>query len=272
MTLPLTVLGGYLGAGKTTLVNKLLREGDGERIAILVNDFGELAVDADLIEAEDGDIISLAGGCVCCSYGDDLMSALMSMRNMEPPPQRIVLEASGIAMPGAIGASIGLVPGIELSSIIVLADAEHMPAHLANSYLTDTIERQLNSADLIVITKADIAAADTVRDLIAHTAPGLPVVDADQVSNALIFANRSARPAVEPHGAHHHTELLIFDGAVDVEALAQDLATDRQIVRAKGVVPTSDGTLALLQLTDSTWAVSPAPPDASLGVVVISIP
>ena len=64
---PVTILGGYLGAGKTTLVNHLLRNADGKRLAILVNDFGEIAIDADLIEAQSDDVISLSGGCVCCS-------------------------------------------------------------------------------------------------------------------------------------------------------------------------------------------------------------
>lgn len=272
MSLPLTVLGGYLGSGKTTLVNMLLREADGERIAVLVNDFGELAVDADLIEAEDDNIISLAGGCVCCSYGDDLMTALLAMRDMNPPPHRIVLEASGIAMPGAIGASVGLVPGIALSSIVVLADAVNMPVHMANSYLTDTIERQLTAADLIVITKDDVASTDATRDLIARAAPGRPVVDGADISNALLLAKRGVCATVEPHGALHHTKLLFFESPVDIEALAQVLAKDRQVVRAKGCVLSLDGNKTLMQLSDCEWSISIAPPDAALGIVVISIP
>ena len=83
---PVTVVGGYLGAGKTTLVNHLLRTAQGVRLAILVNDFGSLAIDADLIEARSDNLISIAGGCVCCSFGSDLMGALMKLSEGVPPP------------------------------------------------------------------------------------------------------------------------------------------------------------------------------------------
>ena len=73
--LPVTVIGGYLGAGKTTLVNRLLRQADGLRVAVLVNEFGKLPIDADLIESRDENVINIAGGCVCCSYGSDLIVA-----------------------------------------------------------------------------------------------------------------------------------------------------------------------------------------------------
>lgn len=71
--LPVTVIGGYLGAGKTTLVNHLLRHAGGRRLAVLVNDFGALPIDADLIEGADGAVLAIAGGCVCCAYGSDLI-------------------------------------------------------------------------------------------------------------------------------------------------------------------------------------------------------
>ena len=86
--LPVTVIGGYLGAGKTTLVNHLLRQAGGRRLAVLVNDFGELPLDADLIEADDGEVLSLAGGCICCSFGNDLMAALMQLPARSPRPDR----------------------------------------------------------------------------------------------------------------------------------------------------------------------------------------
>jgi len=93
--LPVTIVGGYLGSGKTTLVNHLLRNANGVRIAVMVNDFGELPIDADLIEAQDGDVISLSGGCICCSYGDDLSLSLQKLRAQPTLPDHIVIEASG---------------------------------------------------------------------------------------------------------------------------------------------------------------------------------
>ena len=75
----LTIIGGYLGAGKTTLVNHLLREAGGLRLAVLVNEFGALPIDSDLIEGRDGNVLSIAGGCVCCSYGNDLVLTLQEL-------------------------------------------------------------------------------------------------------------------------------------------------------------------------------------------------
>jgi len=141
MNLPVTVLSGYLGAGKTTLVNGMLRRAQGRRLAIMVNEFGDLPIDADLIEAEGDDLIALVGGCVCCSYGDDLMAALMQMTALQPPPDHIILEASGVALPGAIAASLGLMAGIWTAGVVVLADVTQIEAQLANEYIGDTVAR-----------------------------------------------------------------------------------------------------------------------------------
>ena len=102
MGIPVSVIGGYLGAGKTTLVNHLLRNANGRKLAILVNEFGELPIDADLIEADDGDMISIAGGCICCSYGSDLVGALMELPERMPDMDGMLIEASGVALPGAL--------------------------------------------------------------------------------------------------------------------------------------------------------------------------
>ena len=98
--LPVTVVGGYLGSGKTTLINNLLNSADGHRYAVLVNDFGELSIDAQLIEKQDGNVISLSGGCICCSYGNDLTSALLELKT--DTIDQVVIEASGVALPGSI--------------------------------------------------------------------------------------------------------------------------------------------------------------------------
>ena len=81
MKLPVTVIGGYLGAGKTTLINHLLRNANGLRLAVLVNEFGELSIDADLIEAEEDGLMSISGGCVCCAYGNDMIGVLEDIRD-----------------------------------------------------------------------------------------------------------------------------------------------------------------------------------------------
>ena len=122
--LPATVVGGWLGAGKTTLVNHLLRHAGGRRIAVLVNDFGEVSIDADLIEGADGGVLSLAGGCMCCSWGEDLFGTLARVRARDPAPDVLLVETSGVAQPGAVARLLRLAPGIQVEAVVVLVDAE----------------------------------------------------------------------------------------------------------------------------------------------------
>ena len=122
--IPVTVVGGYLGAGKTTLVNHVLRSAQGIRIAVLVNDFGALPIDAGLIEAREGDLISIAGGCICCSFGSDLMGALASLARRTPRPDQVLIETSGVALPGSVSRSAALLEAFAPGRVVVLVDAE----------------------------------------------------------------------------------------------------------------------------------------------------
>ena len=98
----MTVIGGFLGAGKTTLVNHLLAETGGVKFAVLVNDFGALAIDGDLVARHGGDTITLANGCICCAIGDDLLATVAGLVAGADPPDHILIEASGIADPRPI--------------------------------------------------------------------------------------------------------------------------------------------------------------------------
>ena len=153
--LPLTVIGGFLGAGKTTLLNHLLRSSSGRRIAVLVNDFGALNIDAELVAANAGDTIALANGCVCCSIGDDLSHALARVLDAPARFDAIVIEASGVSDPWRI-AQVGLAdPGLALEAVIVLLDASAALDQARDPLLADSLERQLRGADLIVVNKID---------------------------------------------------------------------------------------------------------------------
>ena len=175
--LPVTVVGGYLGAGKTTLVNSLLRQADGRRLAIMVNEFGALPIDASLVEAADDRIVSLTGGCVCCSYGEDLVSSLVMLAALEPRPDHVLLEASGVAFPGAIAGTVGLLQDFALDGAVVLADAETVRDRTGDRYLGSTVRRQLAEADLILLNKCDLAGdAAAVEAWLGETAPGARVV------------------------------------------------------------------------------------------------
>ncbi len=119
--IPLTVVGGYLGAGKTTLVNRILTEDHGRRIAVIVNDFGDVAVDEALIGPAIGGIRALANGCVCCAAVDGLATALTELRELEPSPEHVIIEVSGVGDPWAV-AQWGRTPGYELDGVIVIVD------------------------------------------------------------------------------------------------------------------------------------------------------
>ena len=152
---PMSVVGGFLGAGKTTLLNRVLTGRHGVRYAVLVNDFGELAVDRDLIAAHGGDTITFTNGCVCCTMGDDLVGAIDRLLDGERVPDQILVEASGVADPSSIADVATLHPGLVRDLVVVLADAETVRARHADDRLRDTVDRQLAAADLIVLNKCD---------------------------------------------------------------------------------------------------------------------
>lgn len=154
--LPLTVIGGFLGAGKTTLLNHLLHASQGRRLAVLVNDFGSLDIDAELISSRGADAIALSNGCVCCSIGDDLSAALMRVLDGPHPFDAVVIEASGVSDPWRI-AQVGLAdPGLSLGGVIVLVDASACSAQVRDPWLADSLERQIQAADWLLVNKVDL--------------------------------------------------------------------------------------------------------------------
>ncbi|MEZ5271460.1 MAG: GTP-binding protein [Ilumatobacteraceae bacterium] len=175
---PVLVIGGYLGSGKTTLVNHLLRS-TSERLMVLVNDFGQSVIDAALVEATDGDVLQLAGGCVCCQIGDDLAGALQ--RAVDQRPDRLVIETSGVAQPAKVATSVAMFPGLAMEAVVVLADAERIRHSLADRYVGDLVTAQLRQADLVVLNRTDLvadpAAALAAVGAVAH-GPVIPCAQA----------------------------------------------------------------------------------------------
>lgn len=246
--IPVTVIGGYLGSGKTTLLNQLLSQTVGRRIAVLVNDFGDIGIDGDLIAAADGDTITLTNGCVCCRIGSDLMTALWSVRDRQDPPEHLIIEASGIADPAPI-AHHALTPGFDLDGIVVLLDAETVRRRERHPVLGRTIRRQLAAADVLVLNKIDLVSAGQLAELdawLAQSAPVVPVLHArdGQVSLAALMGfDHPALPEPEPpdHGHDYVTASVTFDEPVSRAALEQLLdQLPPGILRVKGIVQLDD--------------------------------
>jgi G3E family GTPase len=155
-SIAVTVLGGYLGAGKTTLLNHILRSTN-ERIVVLVNDFGSINIDESLIVAADSDKITLANGCICCSLVDGLASALEQVRELNPVPARLIIEASGVSNPASI-AAYAHGRGLHLDGVVTVVDAETVRARSNDRYVGDTVLRQIMAADLLILNKTDLIA------------------------------------------------------------------------------------------------------------------
>ncbi len=202
--IPFTVIGGFLGAGKTTMLQRWLRAAQGQRIAVLVNDFGAINLDADLVASAGADTIALSNGCVCCSIGDDLSAALLRVLAAQPPFDAVVVEASGVSDPWRIAQYALAEPRLALHSLIVLVDTAALAAHLADPLLADTLVRPLAHADLVLLNHADRADPPTLaaaRAWVARHAPGVSVLETVAADLPLALV---AAPLYRPHGGGLH--------------------------------------------------------------------
>jgi len=155
MPVPILLVTGFLGAGKTTLVNHILQQADGRRIAAVVNDFGAINIDAELIAGAEDGVVSLANGCICCSLEGDLLRTLANLLRRTPRPEAIVIETSGIADPEDIIRNL-MDPVIwreaPLETVLCVVDAASPEADLGDPLLLS----QLRAADLVALSKGDL--------------------------------------------------------------------------------------------------------------------
>jgi G3E family GTPase len=256
--IPLTVIGGYLGSGKTTVLNALLREPAGRRLGVIVNDFGTLAVDAALLgrsSGEDDGVVSLPNGCVCCTLGTDLQTALAALTDRPRPPEHVVVEVSGVADP-ANAAAWGTVPPYEPGGVIVLADATAVRRTASDRYVGGEVLRQLAGADLVVVTKVDLTtpeelgAATSWLDVNAAGVPRLAAVHGDLPADAVLGLRPGHVPAAEPSTAPHEDRYERWAwssaGAVGREALRDFVdQLGAGVLRAKGVVLLEDAAVVV---------------------------
>jgi G3E family GTPase len=181
VAVPILLVTGFLGAGKTTVVNHLLAHAEGRRIAAVVNDFGDVNIDAELITGASDGVVSLSNGCICCSLQGDLLRTLATLLRRDPRPEFIVIETSGVADPADIVRNL-MDPVISaeapLETVLCVVDATTQHAMLNDDEL---LRSQLRAADVVTLSKIDLvdaAARAQIRDAIRAIRPAAVMVDA----------------------------------------------------------------------------------------------
>ena len=196
--IPATVITGFLGAGKTTLIRRLIEEADGRRLALIVNEFGDVGVDGDVLAAcgspncAEEDIIELANGCICCTVADDFLPSIQSLLAQTPPPDHII-ETSGLALPQPLVQAfswpdirsrvmldgvVTVVDGAALAAGEVVADADALEAQRQadpeldhETPVDELFHDQVAAANLLIVSKSDLISADE-REAVSGPSPG----------------------------------------------------------------------------------------------------
>ncbi len=280
---PVTIVTGFLGAGKTTLISHLIRNAGGRRLAVVVNEFGTLGVDGDILkgcaipDCPAENVVELANGCICCTVADDFIPTVERLLALEPRPDHILIETSGLALPKPLLKAFdwpAIRSRITVDGVVALADAEAVaagrfapdPAALEEQRaadpgidhetpLSELFEDQLACADMVLLTKVDLAGAEGIaaaRAVIAAETPRpLPVVELvdgaidpaivlglDAAAEDDIAARPSHHDDADDHEHDDFDSLIHVGGEIDdPQALAariETLARTHDILRVKG--------------------------------------
>ena len=282
MGIPLTLISGYLGTGKTTLINQLLKTTK-KKIALLVNDFGDVNIDESLIESRTDSLLSIAGGCVCCSYGNELIETLESMNSSEIQPDHIVLEASGIALPSKIIQTVSLMNFLSFHGTVLLADASRIQAQLNDVYISDTIRLQIQEHDLLVLNKTDLIGEEDLSNCLNVLLKNFQIKKLLTTVNAHIEEKDMLLDFV-PNEKHKGNEIKLEKkmghgfisstikptGTIDADALGTLFRNPTyNIERAKGFFKNKDGEACEIQYDGLTLKIEKTKIENDLVFVVI---
>lgn len=283
---PMTVVGGFLGAGKTTFLNRLLSRATG-RYAVLVNDFGEIGIDARLIAHHDGETMTLANGCVCCSMDSGFFSTLARLLDGPVSFDQIIVEASGVGDPWRI-AEIALVePKLRLHAVVVMADATRIASLLRDNRVGATVRGQFARCNAVLLSKSDLADEATLasaRGAIAEVcesarivetsldaAPDLATLDAPPASRFRV----GACPTADHEDTFRRWSYRRAD-AFDLHRLERALRRlPPQVLRLKGFCRmANEHGFAVLQMVGRTWTITQseeAAPEGAPGIVLVGV-
>lgn len=280
MTIPVTVIGGFLGSGKTTLVNRILAASPA-RTAVLVNDFGEINVDFALVKSGDDLTFELSGGCICCSMAEGVGPAIKNA--LKTNPQTILIEASGVGEPRRIAEFALIDPALRLDMIVTLANAAALAKQINDPLIGDTVARQFDGADLIVMNHADAATPEALKtsyDILRRLAPGRRVIETVEANlpldllTATTHAIFGAGPVDEEtdHDSIYSRDQYESDVPLNLRVLEHFLTSlPASVLRLKGwVLIEGEADPCLLQFVAGRWSVTPAP-DAPRKTRLVSI-
>lgn len=256
--IPVQLITGFLGSGKTTFLNHLIQERPHERLFVIENEVGKINVDCELVMNGEEDIAGLTAGCLCCSLYDELLDVLEEVSARREEFDRLVIETTGVADPSSIIQTFlgnRMVERVfELQQVICLADAAYVEENLK---ATDEARRQLVSADVVLLNKCDQVLPSEVNRLL-HTLKGIHptatvfrgeqgVFPIDEILEVKPFHDeRTSRiESVTPDGSHRHNDIttftLSFDRPFRLESLAHELVRlaklyRHQVYRIKGII------------------------------------
>jgi cobalamin biosynthesis protein CobW len=292
---PVTIVTGFLGAGKTTLISHLIRNANGRRLAVVVNEFGTLGIDGDILkgcaipDCPAENVIELANGCICCTVADDFIPTVEALLALDPRPDHILIETSGLALPKPLLKAFdwpAIRSRITVDGVIALADAEAVaagrfapdvaaldaqraadPSVDHQTPLSEVFEDQLACADLVLLTKVDLAGPEGVAKaravIAAESARPLPVIDlTDGVIDprVILGLNAAAEDDIVSRPSHHDGEddhehddfdsVVVELGEIadpaDLSAKIQALARSADILRVKGYAAVTGKPMRLL--------------------------
>ncbi|WP_281967322.1 CobW family GTP-binding protein [Roseovarius nanhaiticus] len=240
---PITVVTGFLGAGKTTLLSHVLSDPQGLRIAVLVNDFGAVNIDAELLKDTGEEIISLENGCICCSLSQGLLATVTKVLSRSDPPDRILIEASGVSDPFEIVETLAdpeLRDYAPLDGVVTVVDADAManpPEEVAS-----LARRQVACAGLVLLNKIDLAGSgDLARAWVRSVSPDVPILETRNANVSLPrLLGISLNGTAQGDGAEapsFESTAFTSTSPISLQHLhALVAALPRDIVRAKGIV------------------------------------
>ena len=216
--IPVTVLTGYLGAGKTTLLNRILTEQHGKKYAVIVNEFGEIGIDNDLVVGADEEVFEMNNGCICCTVRGDLIRILDGLMKRKGKFDAIIVETTGLADPGAGGADLlrrrGRADAARLDAVVTVADAKWLTDRLKDA---PEAKNQIAFADVILLNKTDLVTPEELDESRRASAPSTPMPSIHRTQNCAGADRRGAdrnafdldrilelEPDFLEEGHHHH--------------------------------------------------------------------